>query len=410
LPLAEANTPTLSAAYVLVRATQVPASVGTDNVAGEALTDGWDFSIHVYDPAVSNTGTLESKAGLGQSIHPEVNVTFEKGADTTSAQLTIPVGGVSPLLTPADIANIVSAWSVYTSYDYTLEPAALVDTVDEPLVVTYESSLLNTEFAPAAGPTIDSVTVRLYDFSAFTLRKNSGEQIAADLKGGIDVTVLSGTGHGPTCGGTRVTITSTKGGLAYVKRVTFDGKNARKILTPAGTNDFMIEVVSPTHLKPEAVDIDLYLGTNTDAPVVLTSAFTYQRTGVSIWGILLGLGALLTAMAAQCPGCDSGGGGGPCFIATAAYGTPMAADIDTLRAFRDTYLLHSSVGTAFVDTYYRVSPFVADIVAQSPFLAAVVRLLLAPVIFVLKTPLTMMVLLSVGAMMVAVRKHLRRKA
>ena len=74
----------------------------------------------------------------------------------------------------------------------------------------------------------------------------------------------------------------------------------------------------------------------------------------------------------------------PCFIATAAYGTPMCHAIDTLRAFRDVYLLDNALGTAFVDTYYRVSPFIADIVARSPFLALCVRMILWPIIWAIR--------------------------
>jgi hypothetical protein len=74
----------------------------------------------------------------------------------------------------------------------------------------------------------------------------------------------------------------------------------------------------------------------------------------------------------------------PCFIATAAYGTPMCHAIDTLRAFRDVYLLDNALGTAFVDTYYRASPFIADIVARSPLLALCVRMILWPIIWVIR--------------------------
>jgi PKD repeat protein len=72
---------------------------------------------------------------------------------------------------------------------------------------------------------------------------------------------------------------------------------------------------------------------------------------------------------------------GPCFIATAAYGTPLGGDIDALRAVRDRFLLDSTLGTAFVDAYYRVSPPIADAVAAHPALATLVRLMLAPVIW-----------------------------
>ena len=79
-------------------------------------------------------------------------------------------------------------------------------------------------------------------------------------------------------------------------------------------------------------------------------------------------------------GGGGGGGSGPCFIATAAFGTPMVEAIDTLRLFRDVFMLDNAAGTAFVDLYYRVSPPVADMVARSPVLAAAVRFALWPVI------------------------------
>jgi hypothetical protein len=67
----------------------------------------------------------------------------------------------------------------------------------------------------------------------------------------------------------------------------------------------------------------------------------------------------------------------------------MADQIDTLRAFRDVYLLNNSVGSAFVDVYYHVSPAVADVVAKSPVLAAAVRMVLVPVIVLAKMALAM---------------------
>lgn len=75
-----------------------------------------------------------------------------------------------------------------------------------------------------------------------------------------------------------------------------------------------------------------------------------------------------------------GGGDGSCFIATAAYGTPLATEIGILREFRDAYLLDTSLGAALVDAYYRISPPVANKVSASPALGAIVRLLLLPVL------------------------------
>jgi hypothetical protein len=77
--------------------------------------------------------------------------------------------------------------------------------------------------------------------------------------------------------------------------------------------------------------------------------------------------------------------GGGCFIATAAYGTPTAKQIDVLREFRDGVLLKSTVGSQFVALYYRFSPPVADFIARHEFLRTLVRdFLIAPIVHVVQ--------------------------
>ena len=75
----------------------------------------------------------------------------------------------------------------------------------------------------------------------------------------------------------------------------------------------------------------------------------------------------------------------PCFIATAAYGTPTAAQIDVLREFRDVVLLESTAGSQFVDLYYRFSPPIADFIAGNDFLRTLVReLLVDPIVWIVE--------------------------
>ena len=69
-----------------------------------------------------------------------------------------------------------------------------------------------------------------------------------------------------------------------------------------------------------------------------------------------------------------------CFIATAAYGTPMAEEIQILREFRDEYLLTNPLGRALVDIYYRVSPPIAKFITEHPRLKPIVRLGLLPAV------------------------------
>ena len=62
-----------------------------------------------------------------------------------------------------------------------------------------------------------------------------------------------------------------------------------------------------------------------------------------------------------------------CFIATAAYGTRTAAEIDVLRHFRDEVLMQSVAGRELVDCYYACSPPVADFIARHETVRVVVR-------------------------------------
>jgi len=64
---------------------------------------------------------------------------------------------------------------------------------------------------------------------------------------------------------------------------------------------------------------------------------------------------------------------GWCFIATAAYGTDTAKEIDILREFRDTVLLPNSLGAEFVSLYYKTSPPIANFVSQHEVLRTAVR-------------------------------------
>ena len=71
---------------------------------------------------------------------------------------------------------------------------------------------------------------------------------------------------------------------------------------------------------------------------------------------------------------------GGCLIATAAYGTPMAEEVQILREFRNRYLLTNLVGQAVVDFYYMVSPPIADFITEYPNLKPIVRVGLMPTV------------------------------
>ncbi|HJV35081.1 CFI-box-CTERM domain-containing protein [Geomonas sp.] len=72
--------------------------------------------------------------------------------------------------------------------------------------------------------------------------------------------------------------------------------------------------------------------------------------------------------------------GGGCFIATAAYGFYSAPEVQSLRMFRDRYLMTNAPGRAFVSWYYQHGPRGARFLNAHPWLKAPVRLVLLPLV------------------------------
>ena len=97
-----------------------------------------------------------------------------------------------------------------------------------------------------------------------------------------------------------------------------------------------------------------------------------------------------------------------CFIATAAYGSGLSPAVSILRRFRDTYLLNSSAGHLFVNTYYNISPPIADCIARSNILKFFVKTALLPIIaltYILLNYELLLAMLFALAIFMHVKKH-----
>ena len=76
--------------------------------------------------------------------------------------------------------------------------------------------------------------------------------------------------------------------------------------------------------------------------------------------------------------------GGGCLIATAAYGSELAPQVQMLREIRDNQLMNTESGSAFMTTfneaYYSFSPYIADMERESPMFKEAVKLGLTPLL------------------------------
>jgi len=92
----------------------------------------------------------------------------------------------------------------------------------------------------------------------------------------------------------------------------------------------------------------------------------------------------ITFSVANTQNSPSSSGGGSCFIATAAYGTPMSGEVKVLSRFRDKHLLRNYYGKIFVKLYYKYSPKMANYLRQKESLKSIVRIMLKPLVNITK--------------------------
>lgn len=371
--------------------------------SGQPTPGAWDFSVHVYRAVPLLPGDLAELAA-GYDALNEISLTSAAGLRTAAKnaagmRVSFPVSPSS--LSYEDLANgLYSFWAFKSRFDCVTGQ----ETVVSPASGLYQSQILANEVAPtysedaslpAEGPDM-ILRARLYDGNTFSLRRDA--TLPATAAERIRLGTETGTAEGPSEGGQGLAIVSPMGGLAWCKSVSFRPAGgadappleAARLGATSGMDEYLLQINTPPAPQSGAYDLMVQLKSGAN-PVSITLNDVYQYKAVTTpeWvgpaAVVAGLAVALVGLAAG--GKSGGGGGGPCFIATAAYGTPMAAEIDVLRDVRDVYLLESGAGTAFVDAYYQFSPPFAAYIAEHPVLAAGVRAVLTPLVWLARISL-----------------------
>ncbi len=146
----------------------------------------------------------------------------------------------------------------------------------------------------------------------------------------------------------------------------------------------MVEVIDSTskqnianfeiNANPYTIDID------SDEEILYA---TIIKTG-EVVAVDLSNDEIYLAIAEQAAETTPESNGGGCLIATAAFGTELAPQVQSLREIRDNTVMSTASGTAFMSgfntLYYSFAPSIADMERENPMFKETVRAFITPMV------------------------------
>ncbi|HOV32111.1 MAG TPA: hypothetical protein PLX23_01950 [Candidatus Hydrogenedens sp.] len=363
----------------------------------DTLTEPYEPGTPIYSPAKDE----KDQPLFNKTVFP-YNLDGTPKTDVPVIKITLPTNGMNYNL----FRGGITVYGQSSDYDY------IENRVIPGVKTAYQSQILSTDIDPVmtennTGAT-DKITMRAYSLNSFGIRMQS--LLPFDVTSLVRIVNTNGFTISNASGDKTVNISSPKGGLGYVDQIELrnEEKGIDIFVRPksvAGESEGLLTFKTPKVDTSAITDIIIYLKSQPTVPIiVLENALMYQKTPVRLesW-ILIPIGLLATTIGFAAGG-YSGNNGGPCFIATAAYGTSIAEEIQTLRTLRDEYMLTNTLGTAFVDLYYNVSPPLANWISKHAFFAYLTRCILTPIILLSKLALlfplqfqaTLLLLLCIG--------------
>ncbi|MBL3599766.1 MAG: DUF11 domain-containing protein [gamma proteobacterium endosymbiont of Lamellibrachia anaximandri] len=391
---------------------------------------------NVADLAISKTADiLEVNPGVpGDDMTTFTLTVTNHGPDAANVVVTdrLPAGmeipaGLSATASIGSYDETTGEWSVGIM-DATQPPAT--ETLEIPVqVVSSEHCITNTAtVAMAPGETsVDTVNSNNSDSQLISASPGCADLAVSgratddfyfeDDDSCLDVFVeISVTNHGPaTATGVRIKRNNANDAAAM-----FDPEPPWLacrvgVISPIESTEIDLETLAPGETKSARVISIAKL--KTSGSNILMSTKYRVESDSSDPDLTNNNYAIVTTILRSGGDGLSNSSGIPCFIATAAYGSPMAAEVGLLREFRDQILLPNALGSSLVDAYYASSPPLAALISEHESLQTITRALLKPVIWwaglTLSSPVfgwLLLICLGIGALfsMVIVAQRLSR--
>ena len=162
--------------------------------------------------------------------------------------------------------------------------------------------------------------------------------------------------------------------------VDLDAGSGNSCITCPGTSTYLdvseIETLASSDLKIKSSSATSVAFTGLENEVEYVAAAVYQPDGIKQSACLVGVPTEDLTLSELNGEKKATPTKFHCFIATAAYGSPLNKNLKSFRWLRDEVLRKSTVGTKFVNWYYRTSPPVARYISAHPAAAAFTRGLL----------------------------------
>jgi hypothetical protein len=420
----------LSASVVItLPVLQAPGLVSPANGSGAvALTPTLQLSVSFPDAAGNSHKSTDWQVATDATFAPASTVFSSIQDSVNLTSLVVPTGVLRPGRTyywRARTTNSADTASPYAAaYSFTTAAVVMDLTGTLPDVLAVKSggvqiSNLST-LSPAQLAAAGNISPQLVSGANSVPLVNAGAGTNLTLPGMMIVKANGGVGADVlgvvTPAGTvieNVTTAATAGNAAFATTAPVG------VSLPYGAVSFRISGITPG----ASVNVTLYTPSDLPAGAIwckysptlgwlkIDSAGTYNSSGLLVsantrFNVVSGRGVLTIqdddvadfstelVAAGNAVILDPGGPGLPstvgpasdtgsgshCFIATAAFGSPLNPHVRILRDFRDTFLLTSDAGRRFVELYYRVSPGIAMQVSASEPLRIAVRMALLPAI------------------------------